>query len=821
MNPQLRAVVHKQRSRAVPRTPATLFPAVALVSALALFTIGGFGMLITTLAYVSGVLGTPASRALAAEVGGGGARIYDRNGELLYQVFDPNEGYRTTVSLEEVSPYLLQATLAVEDPTFYENPGVDLRGIARAAWQNLRHGDIVQGGSSITQQLVKNVLLPQDQRNDLTLDRKAREAIMALELTQRYSKDQLLTLYLNAIYYGNFSYGVEAAAEGYFGKHAKDLDLAESAMLAGIPQRPALFSPLLNQKAATQRQHDVLDLMVRHGMLTQAEADTAKQQELAYQPKEHALQAPHFVMYVRDLLEQRYGTQAVLEQGLRVTTSLDMNLQRLGEAAVQDQVAKTDRSINAHNASLVSINPHTGEILAMVGSANYADQGIQGQVNMATAERQPGSSFKPFTYVTAFMKGWNPATMIDDAPLEIRDGINPPYRPQNVDKTFHGMVSIRTALSNSMNIPAIKTIQYTGVEAVLQTAHKLGITSLTRQGWYGLALTLGGGEVKLLDMTYAYAVFANGGRMAGDPVPLDQQTTGMRTLDPVAILKVEDASGKLLDQFTAPQTAEVLPAGYAYLITSILSDNDARRPIFGNSLQLPGPRPAAVKTGTTEDLRDFWTIGYTPDLVTGVWMGNADNKALSGGFSRSTTGPIWERFMTEALAGTPVTPFTRPADVVQLRVCNASGMQATGGCPSHTEVFVKGAEPKKHDPSQWMDVCGDGVLRPRPSTPPSATPGAAQPTPEPVACPPGSPGAGPPAGSVTVPNVVGKPEAEAKALLAAAHTPVSPWTNYQGSAQLPGALLQAVCVGCVLSTTPSPGTPVAPGTQVNIAVRRE
>ncbi len=658
-----------------------------------------FGLLaMGVVAYAAGLLQLVApTTLLTSSADQGSTKIYDRNGELLYEFMQPGAGYRTNVVLSDISPYLVAATLAVEDPTFYDNPGIDPRGIVRAAWQNVVHRDVVQGGSSITQQLVKNVLLPENERTDLTIQRKLKEALAAFELTRAYSKTELLTFYFNDIYYGNLSYGAEAAAQGYFGKGAHDVSLAEAALLAGIPQAPAYYNPLSNRDTGIARQYMVLDLMVKHGFLSREAADAAKAEELQFVlPTRDNIQAPHFVMYVRDLLEQRYG-HTMLSRGLVVTTSLDLRLQRLAETAVAEQVAKTSKSIGASNAALTAINPHTGEIVAMVGSANYFDSSIDGEVNIATSERQPGSSFKPFTYVTAFQKGYSPATMLVDAPMAVKDGANTVYRPQNFDRSFRGPVSVRTALSNSMNIPALKTIEFTGVDSVLKTAHAMGITTLNRQNWYGISLTLGGGEVMLLDMTYAYSVFANQGVMAGVSAA-PERPAGLRALDPVALLRVQLPSGRVVDSFETPDEQRILRADHAYLITNILSDNLARRPVFGSTLDLPGGRPAAVKTGTTEDLRDFWTMGYTPDLAVGVWMGNADGARLRGGLSSTTTGPIWLRFMAEALEGTPITPFDRPANIVTAVVCDPSGLLPTDNCGNkHEEVFVRGTVPTLRD----------------------------------------------------------------------------------------------------------------------------
>ena len=666
------------------------------------------GTVLTLVAILGGGLGAyayiakdlPSPSSLATREVAQSTKILDRNGQLLFEIFDQQLGRRTRVSLKEVSPYLVQAAIATEDADFYQNQGVNIRGIVRAAWNVVTTGSVTQGGSSITQQLVKNALIPEEERSQISVIRKLKEMILSVELTRRFSKDEILEYYLNEINYGNLSYGIESAAQSYFGKSARDLDLAEGAMLAGIPQAPAVYSPLLNPEGAKRRQQTVLDLMVRQGFVTQAEADKAGAEELSYhgKPVSFDIRAPHFVFYVARLLEEKYGSRLLFRGGLKVTTTLDLNLQEMGQEVVREQVAKTSQTINAHNAALVAIDPKTGEILTMVGSADYFDESIDGQVNVTTAERQPGSSFKPFTYLTLFQKGFNPATMLLDIPKTFNDGLGRAYNPDNFNRQHAGPVSVREALANSMNIPAVRAIEMVGVDEVLDTAHKMGITTLNRKGWYGLSLTLGGGEVKLLDMTYAYSVLGNEGKMAGVPVLEEKQQQGHRSLDPVAILKIEDADGKVLEQFKQPQERQIIPPEYAYLITSILTDNAARAPVFGNTLVLPGGRPGAIKTGTTEDLRDFWQMGYTPELAVGVWMGNSNNAKLTGGFSSTTAGPIWMQFVNQALEGTEPTPFRRPPNVETATVCVPSGLLPTPECQrTKGELFITGQVPVEKD----------------------------------------------------------------------------------------------------------------------------
>lgn len=617
-------------------------------------------------------------------------KILDRNGRLLYELFDPTAGKRTYVRLPEISKYLVQATVAIEDDTFYDNPGISPRGTLRAILANLR-GEEVQGGSTITQQLIKQVLLT----SEVTVDRKIQEWILAYRVNQQYTKDQVLEWYLNEIFYGNMAYGVEAAAEAYFGKDAENLDLAEASMLAGVPQAPALLSPLIDPMAARRRQRMVLDAMVKNGYVTAAQAEAAAGKPLDYKPMRYGLEAPHFVMYVRSLLEQRYGPRLLYSGGLTVRTTVDLDMQHLAERSAREQVAKLDK-YNIHNAALVALRPTTGEILAMVGSVDYFDRSISGQVNISTAERQPGSAFKPITYSASFLKGWTPGTVILDDYTIFFDRLKRPYTPKNVDNKWHGPVTVRKALGNSMNIPAVKALQFVGVNEAIELAHQMGITSLQNQSAYDLSLTLGGGEVKLLDLVYAFSVFANGGALHGQPIRPEAQRPGYRTVDPVAILSVEDDEGRVLDEFAGPSRAEVLKPRIAYLMTSILSDDNARLPLFAPNGPLKLSRPAAAKTGTTENNRDLWTVGYTPDLVAGVWVGNSDNQEIAPVLSTMTAAPIWHDFMEQALAGVSPKQFDVPGGLERVEICPLDGLKPNQFCPTKvTEVFIKGTAPTK------------------------------------------------------------------------------------------------------------------------------
>jgi len=627
-------------------------------------------------AYVAPQLPPPEELAKRA-VAFSSTKIYDREGRLLYEVIPPGGGKRTVVPLSSISPYLILATVATEDARFFQHQGVDPIAILRALWQDIKAGQAVSGASTIPQQLVRNLLLPPQERAQRTLKRKIKEAILAAEITRRYSKETILELYLNEIYYGNLAYGAEAAAQTYFGKHASELTLAEASFLAGLPQAPARYDPFTNFQAAKARQADVLRLMVEAGYITPQEAQKAYQEELKLIPPRFEMKAPHFVIYVRQLLEQRYGTDALYRAGLRVYTTLDLNLQEMAQQIVKEGVEKL-KDKNVTNGALVAIKPQTGEILVMVGSADFYNEKISGQVNMALAPRQPGSAIKPVTYLAAFEKGWTPATVIWDVPVQFPDG----YKPTNYDNRFHGPVTVRVALGSSYNIPAVKALQFVGIPSFLEMARRLGITSFTRSD-YGLSITLGGGEVSLLELTAAYAVLANGGKR----VP------------PVAILRVEDAAGRVLEQYTPPPGDQVISPQHAYLITHILADNRARTPAFGPNSVLKLSRPAAVKTGTTDDWRDGWTIGYTPDLVVGVWVGNADNSPTKRVPGVRGAGPIWHEFMEKALAGTPPKDFLRPPGIVEAEICAKSGAKPSEYCPERRiELFVAGTEP--NDPSQ-------------------------------------------------------------------------------------------------------------------------
>lgn len=652
-------------------------------------------------------------------------RFYDRNGNVIYEMLDPNAGRRTYIPLAKISPYVVAATIATEDKEFYQHPGFDPIAIARAMIQNYTSKEVVSGASTITQQLARALLLDASERTEQTIRRKAREIILAAEIERRYSKDDILELYLNEIYYGNIAYGIEAAAETYFNTTADQLDLAQSAFLAGLPQSPAVYDIYSNRDATLNRTKQVLTLMYQDSkekncipVSNSAQAVCLEAQQAAdayivienytFTQKTNPLVYPHWVMYIRQLLEEKYDSQTIYRSGFKVYTTLDPTLQLQAEQIVKAQVdSLADKHVT--DGALVAIQPKTGQILAMVGSADFYNDAIAGQINMSLQPRQPGSSIKPITYTAAFEKGWTPATLIWDVPSSFPPSGDPndpsePYEPVNYDGKFHGPVTVRSALANSYNIPAVKALQFVGVydntstseqDGMISLAKRMGITTLTRND-YGLALTLGGGDVTLLEMTSAFSIFAN---------------NGVR-YDPVAITKIEDYQGNVI--FEAPQQTgtQAIRADHAYLITSILSDNAARTPMFGSNSVLNLPFPAAVKTGTTNDYRDNWTLGYTSALAVGVWVGNADYTPMQGTSGVTGAAPIWADFMTTvipSLTNNNPTAFTRPAEVEDHVICTLSGTEPSSHCPDqHSEVFAKGQPPLTKDNDLWQDVEVDG-----------------------------------------------------------------------------------------------------------------
>ncbi len=620
-------------------------------------------------------------------------RIFDRTGNhLLYESVDPRpfRGDRTYVPLEEMSPWLAKAAVASEDRNFWEHPGINVRGLFRAFCSNLQ-GGAVQGGSSITQQLIKNVVISPEDRAQQSYARKIKEVILALEVTRRYPKERVLSWYLNNNFYGNLAYGVEAASQVYFGKSSADLNLAEAAMLTAIPQYPAL-NPIDAPEDAKRRQGITLQAMVDAGYITEEEADAAFNQELnlrkSVAERFDVLTAPHFALYVLDQVKNEFNTADdpyfIWKNGLTVYTTLDVELQQYAEQVAREQVANllaTEK--NASNAAVVAIRNDTGEILAMVGSLDYNNEEIDGQVNVATAERQPGSSFKPYVYLTALQQGMTPATMILDVPTAFPQADGTYYRPENYDRQYHGPESLRNSLARSYNIPAIRVMDQVGVANALRTAHRMGINGLDRGlNFYGLSLVLGGGEVSLLDHTYAYSVLGNGGVMVGEPVDADERTRRFPQLDPVTVLQVRDSQGNILKQYEEPEAERIVSAEVAYLMADIMSDDAARAPAFGANTELTLPdRKVAAKTGTTNGWKDNWTMGFTPELTVGVWVGNTDNESMENVTGLSGAAPIWNQVMQKYHENMPASWYERPPGITSRAVCMPSGLLPSESCP--------------------------------------------------------------------------------------------------------------------------------------------
>lgn len=637
----------------------------------------------------------PAIERLQAGMQLPSTRIYDRNRILLYEILPPGEtsGRNTVIALDEIPTHCRNAIIATEDANFYTHPGVDLAGILRALWINLRGGEVLAGGSTITQQLARNLLFDPAQRAERTVQRKLREMVLALRLGSAYSKDKILELYLNQVYFGNLAYGIEAAANAYFGKSAADLSLAECALLAGLPQQPATYDPLTNLEAAKARQEVVLRLMVQNGYVTEGEAALAYNDVLQFAAIPFPIEAPHFVMAVWTQLERAYPEQ-VYRDGLTVYTTVDLNWTRIAQQVVNEQLSRLNQSVdgaraaaNANNAAVVALDPHTGEVLLMLGSPDYFDDSIDGAVNAALALRQPGSTLKPFTYAAAMnpqrAAPWTAATMILDVATPFITQEFESYTPANFGFVEHGPVLVREALGSSYNIPAVLALQEVGIQPFIDLAGEAGLSTLEENPDIDLAITLGGGEVRLLDLAQAYSIFPNGGYRVA----------------PVLITRVETAAGAVLFDWQPPRLEQrVIDERVAYLITDILSDNDARIPSFGRYNLLNIGRPAAAKTGTTTDFRDNWVLGYTPDLVVGVWVGNANNGPMTDVTGLSGAGPIWNHVLRRLLVGVPERPFSEPRGLVRQEVCALSGLLPTSACP-HTreELFISGTVPTEPD----------------------------------------------------------------------------------------------------------------------------
>lgn len=623
--------------------------------------------------------------------------ILDREGEIvLFDVYTDEN--RKFTPLEEIPEYLRQATIAVEDKDFYNHQGFDLMGMLRGASRLVTRGR-AQGGSTLTQQLVKNVLLTTERR----VSRKIREFVLSVRIESRFDKDEILQMYLNEAPYGGTAWGVAAASEMYYGKDVGELNLAESVILAGLPQAPTRYSPY-NSDGYIDRAKQVARRMKEDGYIDE-ETEEALLESLPgveFRPAGASIKAPHFVMEVKALLEDMFGPQILERGGLKVTTTLDWDLQKKAQDIVANEIEKVYATLDISNGASVMIDVNSGDVLSMVGSKNFFDKDIDGEVNVVTRLRQPGSSIKPVVYATAFSKGFTPASVIVDVETEFpgKDE-NTPYIPGNYDGEEHGPLHLREALASSINIPAVKLLALVGVRDVLSQAYKMGMSSLeptqANMSRLGLSMALGGGEVKLLEMSAAYGAFANGGFK----------------VEPGFILKVEDADGEVLFEKKKVKRSRVLDEKVAFLMNSILSDNQARLITFGeNSYLNLGSRSVAVKTGTTNDLRDNWTVGWTSDVVVGVWVGNNDNSPMRNVASGvSGAAPIWRKQMLDVLSAYPDKPFNVPAGVIEVEVDRVSGYPAHDGFLSYKEWVIEGTLPIEEDKiHQQMKVCkNDGT----------------------------------------------------------------------------------------------------------------
>lgn len=622
-------------------------------------------------------------------------QIYDRHGKLLYEVFADEK--RTLVNLDQIPEYLKQATIAIEDKDFYKHFGINPTGGMLRALKNIVTKQRLEGGSTITQQLIKSALLTPER----TITRKIKEVILALWAEAIYNKETILELYFNQVPYGGTAWGIDAASRRYFGKEVSQLTLAESALLAGLPQAPTRYSPFgAHPELAIARQKEVLRRMVEDGYITAEEKQAAENEELHFQSPQNDIKAAHFVMYIRDLLSEKYEEKLVEQGGLKVTTTLDLDIQEQAEKAVAEEVGKLEKHKVTNGAALVT-RPATGEILAMVGSRDFFAEGF-GNVNVALAHRQPGSSIKPINYAIGIEnKVITPASVFADEPTCFQSVNQPLYCPQNYDGKFHGPVQTRFALGNSYNIPAVKAMYLNTVETMVASASAFGLNTINDASRYGLSLTLGGGEVTMLDMAEAFSVFANAGKRR----------------DLVAILKVEDKNGKVLEKYEDANFVEKIdePLSYpasiliggeqvlspetSYLISHMLLDNNARAAAFGTSsyLNIRGHQAVSVKTGTTDDLRDNWTIGYTPNFLVATWVGNNDNTPMNPYLVSGVSGaaPIWNRIMTAVLTKQPDLWPKVPEGIIGKSICDVSGKvpAGEGSCAARFEYFIKGTEP--------------------------------------------------------------------------------------------------------------------------------
>jgi membrane peptidoglycan carboxypeptidase len=707
--------------------------AIALI-ALACLGVVGAGAVFATgyIVYQNYADGFVSPEVAIAQQPSGGARILDRNGNLLYEFLDDASGLREPVKIDDIAFYLVLATVATEDSTFFTNPGVNYNGLVAAAFDNFspfgqKPGFLQgRGGSSITQQLVKNIYFTPEERSKRSVSRKIKETVYALELTKRYpgpeGKAQIMEWYLNSISYGNVFVGIQAASQGYFGVDAKDLSIAQAATLAAVPSCPTCYDPFTDPDAATAQRNVVLRRMYQEHYIDAGQLFEAAVTPLKLAPKGYNIRAPHFVFdVVKPQLEQIFGADALKRDGLVVYTTLDSQFQDSAQSILNGWIDEFESS-GGHNGSVVAMDPGTGQILAYVGSRDFFNEDILGQNDMAQALNSPGSTFKPITYITAFMDlGWGPGTMIMDQPIPSKywDGQNPPRNPV----AHSGPIPARNALGNSLNIPAIKTILSVGVENVIEQGKKMGITTLDGRD-LGPSMTVGGVDVTLEDMVYAYTAFPNLGIQRGIQSTVSRPP-GNRALDPISILRVEDREGDILypiidgqpAQEAQPQEVRVAPAQESFEINSILTDPNAFCLTYGcGGLSVPG-HTAAFKTGTSEPytqiglIGDTWTFGYTPQIVVGSWFGNADNAPMTGITSTSVSYRTVRDVMAEYLKDKPNVAFEVPDGMTKVSVCVPSGLKPTPACPI-TSPLDWLAHPPTQDDNWWQIQDGQHVVVP-------------------------------------------------------------------------------------------------------------
>ncbi|MCL4338260.1 PBP1A family penicillin-binding protein [Patescibacteria group bacterium] len=696
------------------RLIATIF-ALTILS-LILFTLGTYFFYVKDLATADSLMNRNNT----------GIILSDRSGKVFYQSASAKEF--NVVEIGNIPNNLKYATIAVEDKDFYHHPGFSIPSMTRAFFDDIISGSPTRyGASTITQQLVKNALLSPSK----TYVRKFQELILAYEVERRYSKDQILDMYLNSIYYGAGTYGISEAAQTYFGKSINQLSLSDSALLAAIPQAPSYLSPFGGNLVSLLKRRDiVLTDMQQQGYISKIQESQAKEEKPVFiKPpvEKDSVEAPHFAVWVRDYLYKKYGEDEVNRAGFRVTTTLDLRLQNYAQEAVTAQVKRLAGQ-HVSNGGLVAINPNTGEILAMVGSYDWNNNDF-GKYNVVFAKRQPGSSFKPIVYTKAFMDGMKSTDILHDVPTDF-DG----YKPLDYDRKFRGDVTLRRALANSLNIPAVELLQKVGVQNAIDLAQQMGITTLNDPSRYGLSLVLGGGEVELFQLTRAYGVLATEGKFVPSHFILsieDKLGNTVYTFDPKTLeendqfqssnpLNILSVSEPFADQFIGGHGEKsVIDPASTYITTSILSDDAARSEEFGTGGPLHLSRPSAAKTGTTDDFRDSWTIGFTPNLVSGVWIGNNDNSPMDNIPGAIGAAVIWHQFMEEALTGTPVHNFTVPADIIQMNICSDDFQKACKSCTkSYQEVFKQGTQPENICPE---DITPTPSLTPQPSDTPQPT----------------------------------------------------------------------------------------------------